>query len=43
MRSTYQVQIVFFTEKLDIIRAKSVAYSSLVLAPTLSVFVGVAP
>lgn len=43
MRSTDQVQIVFFAEKLNVVRAKSVADSSLVLAPTLSVFVGVAP
>jgi hypothetical protein len=43
MGSTNQVQIMFFTKKLNIVRAESVADASLIFAPSLSVFIRVTP
>jgi hypothetical protein len=43
MGSTNQVQIMLFTEKLNIVRAESVADASLIFAPSLSVFIRVTP
>ena len=40
MSSAYQIELIIFVKKLDYVRSKYIAYSSLVLLPAFDAFFG---